>query len=64
MDTNLGTRLAELSLQDAHENKMTYALESGRIYGLRQEIRPHFETADPQGLAKPASRTHVANVDL
>ena len=33
MDTNLGKRLATLSLQDADENKMTYALESGRIYG-------------------------------
>ena len=41
MDTNLGKRLAELSAQDAYENKMTYALESGRIYGLRQEKYDH-----------------------
>ena len=41
MDTTLGKRLAALSAQDAHENKMTYALESGRIYGLRQEKYDH-----------------------
>ena len=41
MDTNLGKRLAELSAQDAYENKMTYALESGRMYGLRQEKYDH-----------------------
>ena len=41
MDTTLGKRLAALSLQDADENKMTYALESGRIYGLRQEKYDH-----------------------
>ena len=41
IDTNLGKRLAALSLQDADENKMTYALESGRIYGLRQEKYDH-----------------------
>jgi len=37
MDNNLGRRLAELSMQDAHETKLAFALESGRIYGLRQQ---------------------------
>ena len=41
MDTNLGKRLAELSIQDVYENKMIYALESGRIYGLRQQKYDH-----------------------
>ena len=41
MDTTLGKRLAALSVQDANENKMAYALESGRIYGLRQEKYDH-----------------------
>ena len=41
MDTSLGKRLAALSLQDADETKMTYALESGRIHGLLQEKYDH-----------------------
>ena len=41
MDTNLGKRLAALSAQSADETKMAYALESGRIYGLRQEKYDH-----------------------
>ena len=41
MDTTLGKRLAALSAQNADETKMTYALESGRIYGLRQENYDH-----------------------
>ena len=41
MDNNLGRRLAELSMQDAHETKLAFALESGRIYGLRQQKYNH-----------------------
>jgi hypothetical protein len=41
MDTNLGKRLAELSTHDAHETKLASALQSGRIYGLRQQKYDH-----------------------
>ena len=37
MDQRLGRQLAELSKLQAHDNKLAFALESGRIYGLRQQ---------------------------
>ena len=41
VDNNLGRQLADLSIQDASETKLGFALESGRIYGLRQQKYDH-----------------------
>ena len=41
MDSSLGRRLAELSIQEAYEIKLTAALDAGRMYGLRQEKYDH-----------------------
>ena len=45
MDRNLSKRLAEQSIQEAYEIKLTAALDAGRTYGLR---RPHVEEAGEQ----------------
>ena len=37
VDRSLGAKLAELSEDQSHQNKLAWALESGRIYGLRQQ---------------------------
>ena len=38
VDRSLGAKLAELSEDQRHQNKLAWALESsGRIYGLRQQ---------------------------
>ena len=37
MDTNLTRRLNDLSEHQARENKLAFAIESGRIYGLRAQ---------------------------
>ena len=41
MDRNLSKRLAEQSIQEAYEIKLTAALDAGRTYGLRQEKYDH-----------------------
>jgi len=42
MDSNLlSKRLAEQSIQEAYEIKLTAALDAGRTYGLRQEKYDH-----------------------
>ena len=37
MDRNLAKQLNDLSEHQAHENKLAFAIESGRIYGLRAQ---------------------------
>ena len=37
IDPNLARRLNGLSEHQAHENKLAFAIESGRIYGLRAQ---------------------------
>ena len=37
LDRDLAKRLNDLSEQQAHENKLAWAIESGRIYGLRAQ---------------------------
>lgn len=37
MDRHLVNQLNELSVQQAYEEKLASALESGRVYGLRQQ---------------------------
>ena len=41
MDSNLGRKLADLSVLESNEAKLSMALESGRIYGLRQQKYDH-----------------------
>ena len=36
-DTSLARRLNDLSEHQARENKLAFAIESGRIYGLRAQ---------------------------
>ena len=36
-DPRLGQKLKELSEDQARDNKLAFALEAGRIYGLRQQ---------------------------
>ena len=37
MDTSLANRLNDLSEHQARENKLAFAIESGRVYGLRAQ---------------------------
>jgi hypothetical protein len=37
VDRSLGAKLAELSEDQSHQNKLAWALESGRTYGMRQQ---------------------------
>jgi len=37
IDPELGRRLASLSKHQAHDDKLAFAIEAGRIYGLRQQ---------------------------
>ena len=37
MDRNLAKQLNDLSEHQARENKLAFAIESGRIYGLRAQ---------------------------
>ena len=37
IDTSLARRLNDLSEHQARENKLAFAIESGRIYGLRAQ---------------------------
>ena len=37
LDRRLASRLGDLSGDQASDNKLAFALESGRIYGLRQQ---------------------------
>jgi hypothetical protein len=36
MDRRLAVQLGQLSKAQAHDDKLAWALESGRIYGMRQ----------------------------
>ena len=36
-DPNLGQKLKELSRRQARDDKMAFAIEAGRIYGLRAQ---------------------------
>ena len=37
LDPHLGSRLKQLTGQQSLENKLAFAVETGRIYGLRQQ---------------------------
>ena len=37
LDQSLGQRLKSLTKQQSLENKLAWAVESGRIYGMRQQ---------------------------
>ena len=37
MDRNLARELGSLSKHQAHDEKLAEAIESGRVYGLRQQ---------------------------
>ena len=36
-DPSLGRKLKELSADQARDNRLAFALEAGRVYGLRQQ---------------------------
>ncbi len=49
MDRDLAKRLNALSKHQAHETKLAFAIESGRIYGLRaQKYDMHLKRQLPQ----------------
>jgi len=48
-DHELGKRLASLSMDQAQNEKVAFALEMGRIYGLRTQ---YYEMALQRGLVK------------
>jgi hypothetical protein len=37
MDSQLGRKLADLSAQQARDDKLAFAIEAGRVYGLRTQ---------------------------
>ena len=59
MDSNLGRKLADLSVLESNEAKLSMALESGRIWPAATEIRPHFAETVEQNVATRADRAHV-----
>ena len=38
IDRELSSKLRELSLHQAHDTKLAFAIEAGRIYGLQQQF--------------------------
>ena len=56
MDSNLGRKLADLSVLESNEVKLSMALESGRIYGLRQQKYNHILQRQLNKMHAPTER--------
>ena len=54
-DPRLGQKLKELSADQAHDSKLAFALEAGRMYDLRQQF---YDMKLQRGLNKEA-QTHT-----
>jgi hypothetical protein len=52
-DPRLGQKLKELSADQARDSKLAFALEAGRVYGLRQQF---YEMKLQRGLNKEAKQ--------
>ena len=55
-DHRLGQRLAQLSKDQAQNEKVAFALELGRIYGLRTQ---YYEMALQRGIVKEMKQPHT-----
>ena len=56
MDSALGRKLADLSVLESNEVKLSMALESGRIYGLRQQKYNHILQRQLNKMHAPTER--------
>ncbi len=60
IDPNLARRLNGLSQHQAHENKLAFAIESGRIYGLRaQKCDVHLKRQLPREWRRASPVEHA-----
>lgn len=55
-DPSLGQKLKELSTDQARDNKLAFALEAGRVYGLRQQ---YYDMKLQRGLNKETEQEHT-----
>ena len=55
-DPRLGQKLKELSADQSRDSKLAFALEAGRIYGLRQA---YYDMKLQRGLNKEAKQNHT-----
>ena len=55
-DPSLGRKLKELSLDQAHDNKLAFALEAGRVYGMRQQ---YYDMTLQKGLNRETRQEHT-----
>ena len=56
MDSTLGRKLADFSALESNEVKLSMALESGRIYGLRQQKYNHILQRQLNKMHAPTER--------
>jgi len=55
-DPRLGQKLKELSADQAQDNRLAFALEAGRVYGLRAQ---YYDMRLQRGLNREAKQNHT-----